>query len=149
MTRWVVDASVAAKWVAPEPESPAADTLLGQTLLAPDLIYAELANILWKKQQRSEMSAAAADLAARWLQQVPLQVHASAGLMPQALQLAQRLQHPAYDCFYLALAQQADGVMVTADQRFYRRCQQPDAADLASRVRLLQVISVTGEAGWH
>jgi hypothetical protein len=49
----------------------------------------------------------------------------------------------------LALAQQANDVMVTADQRLYRRCQQPDAADLAPRVRLLQVAPGTGEVSWQ
>lgn len=146
MSRWVVDASVAAKWVAPEPESPLAEALLGDTLIAPDLLYAEIANILWKKQQRGEMTPATVQVAARWLQQLPLEIHPGAGLMPDAVSLALRLQHPAYDCFYLALAIRVDAAMVTADRRFFLRCQQPDAVDLAARVRWLHA---AGEAGAH
>ena len=58
--KWVVDASVAAKWLSPEPESAAADSLLDDELWAPDLLFAEVANILWKKQSRGEMSATTA-----------------------------------------------------------------------------------------
>jgi predicted nucleic acid-binding protein len=37
-----------------------------------------------------------------------------------ALRIAISLQHPVYDCFYLALAQAEDCPLVTADQRFLR-----------------------------
>ena len=76
----VVDASVAAKWLAPEPESPFAAALLDDELAAPDLIFAEVGNILWKNQLRGEMDGATARLAARWLLQVPPALHGAAGL---------------------------------------------------------------------
>lgn len=133
----VVDASVAAKWIAPEPDSPLAAALLDDELMVPDLLYAEVGNILWKKQLRGEMDPAAAQVGARWLLQVPMAVHASAGLLADALALAQQLQHPAYDCFYLALARRAGVTMVTADRRFHARCHAGDAAGLGERVRLL------------
>lgn len=44
--RFVVDASLAVKWVIAEPDSQAAEWLLDHSLSAPDLIYAECANIL-------------------------------------------------------------------------------------------------------
>ena len=62
--KWVVDASAAAKWLAPEPESAQADTLLEHDLVVPDLVFAEVANILWKKQLRREMTSS--DLA-QWI----------------------------------------------------------------------------------
>ena len=135
--KWVVDASVAAKWLAPEPDSPLAETLLDDELVVPDLLFAEVGNILWKKQLRGEMDATAAQVGARWLLQVPLQVQDSASLLAEALALALRLQHPAYDCFYLALAQRIDVPLITADQRLHRRCHDVDAAGLGRRVRLL------------
>ena len=134
---WVVDASVAAKWLAPEPESPLADALLDDDLIAPDLLYAEVANILWKKQTRGEIEAATVTAAARWLLQLPLQIHAGASLFAEAVRLAQRLNHPAYDCFYLALALRADSVLITADRRLYERCQREDAGEFGARVQLL------------
>jgi predicted nucleic acid-binding protein len=132
--KWVVDASVAAKWLAPEPESALADALLGHELIVPDLLFAEVANILWKKQQRAEMTPAAAQFGARWLLQLPLAVHEGAGLMIAALDLAARLRHPAYDCFYLALAHRSGCAVVTADRRLVERMRAPDAASLAGRV---------------
>lgn len=135
--KWVVDASVAAKWLAPEPDSPLAEALLDDELIMPDLLFAEVGNILWKKQLRGEMDAAAVQVGARWLLQVPMQVHDSASLLSDALALALQLQHPAYDCFYLALAQRADVPLVTADRRLHARCQAVDAMGLGERVRLL------------
>jgi len=136
--KWVIDASVAAKWLAPEPDSPLAEALLDDELIVPDLLFAEVGNILWKKQLRGEMDAAATQLGARWLLQVPLQVHDSAGLLADALALASQLKHPAYDCFYLALAHRADVPFVTANRRFHARCHAVDAMELGERVRLLE-----------
>ena len=133
----VVDASVAATWLAPEPDSPFAEALLDDELIVPDLLFVEVGNILWKKQLRGEMDAAATQVGARWLLQVPLQVHGSAELLADALALALQLQHPAYDCFYLALARRINVQMVTADRRFHVRCHEVDAVRLGDRVRLL------------
>ena len=135
--KWVVDASVAAKWLAPEMESAQAEALLDDELLAPDLLFAEVGNILWKKQTRGEIDTAAAQLGARWLLQVPLQVHETSSLLADALALALQLQHPAYDCFYLALALRADAPLMTADKRLHGRCMKADAARWRDRVRLL------------
>ena len=41
------------------------------------------------------------------------------GLAPSAARLAIDLDHPAYDCFYLALALQEQYPVVTADRRFF------------------------------
>ena len=84
----VVDASVAAKWVVPEPDSALAQALLDEALIVPDLLFAEVGNILWKKQTRGELSTGAAQLGVRWLLQVPLQVHDSASLLVDGLALA-------------------------------------------------------------
>ena len=135
--KWVVDASVAAKWLAPEADSALAEALLDHELLAPDLLFAEVGNTLWKKHLRGEMDAAAAQLAARALLQAPLEVVDSASLMADALALAVQLQHSAYDCFYLALAERAGVPMVTADRRLHARCLAVDAARWGQRVRLL------------
>ena len=56
--KWVAGASVAAKWLAPEPDSPLAEALLDDELIVPGLLFAEVDNILWNKQRRGEMDAA-------------------------------------------------------------------------------------------
>ena len=42
-------------------------------------------------------------------------------LRRRALEIATALRHPAYDCFYLALAETRDAELVTADRRFAAR----------------------------
>jgi predicted nucleic acid-binding protein len=58
---YVVDSSVAVKWVVPEVLSDEADRILAgdDPLIAPDLLQVEAANALWKKAARKEISGAA------------------------------------------------------------------------------------------
>ncbi len=135
--RCVVDASVAAKWFAPEDDSPVAFGILDHELLAPDLLYAEVANILWKKWRRGEVADDVPEIGARLLGNLTLQVTPCAALIADAIALATRLGHPAYDCFYLALARRHSTPLITADSRVVRRCRQADAKELAPFIRLL------------
>ena len=120
---WVVDASVAIKWVVPEELSEHADRLLadGGELLAPDLLFVEAANALWKKTRRRELTEREADGALNLLQTSGLVVRPSAAVIPRALQLAAALDHPVYDCVYLALAERERLPFVTADTRILAR----------------------------
>jgi predicted nucleic acid-binding protein len=61
----------------------------------------------------------------------------SVGLAVDAVKLAIRLDRPADDCFYLALAVRAGSPLITADRRFFERCQQPDATEFAGVVHRL------------
>ncbi len=57
MNTLVIDASIAIKWVVEEDGTDLALALRQKArLMAPDLIVAECANILWKKVQRKELS---------------------------------------------------------------------------------------------
>ncbi|MEK6604283.1 MAG: type II toxin-antitoxin system VapC family toxin, partial [Nitrospirota bacterium] len=62
MTRLVVDASVAVKWLVPEIHADAARRILSPNneLLAPDLIWAEVGNVIWKKWRCGEVPGHAA-----------------------------------------------------------------------------------------
>lgn len=62
---WVVDASIAVKWVIPEVLSDRADRLRAghDEMLAPDLLLVEVTNALWKKTAGGEISPAEADRA--------------------------------------------------------------------------------------
>jgi predicted nucleic acid-binding protein len=44
-----------------------------------------------------------------------------ASLGPKAVAIAAELSHPVYDCFYLALAESEDTMLVTADRRLIGR----------------------------
>jgi predicted nucleic acid-binding protein len=66
------------------------------------------------------------DVAADAVAQIGNSVHElvpSLNLRRRALTIAVRLRHSAYDCFYLALAEERDIPLITADARLIRRCQ--------------------------
>jgi predicted nucleic acid-binding protein len=121
----VIDASVAIKWVAPEALSEHAVALLeGPRLAAPDLLVAECANILWKKVARNEMEGEAAIVAAQAIERVEIELVPMRLLLTESLKLALELDHPAYDCLYLALALARDCRFVTADGRLVNKLAQ-------------------------
>jgi predicted nucleic acid-binding protein len=134
VTTWVVDASVAIKWVVAEPGTKEALLLRRHRLVAPDLLVPECANILWKKVRRGELSKAEAILAARLLQRAEVELEPMRGLLEPATKLAIALDHPAYDCLYLALAEALSCALVTADEQLYRKTQaiEPKVVRLAA-----------------
>lgn len=114
----VVDASVAALWVLQQPGSDRAEALSTEPkLIAPSLIAAEIGNTLWKAVRRGEATREQAVIA---LDAALLPLHEimpAEGLRSRALEIAIELNHPIYDCFYLALAERERCPLVTADKR--------------------------------
>lgn len=134
MTSLVIDASIAVKWVIGEQDTSAALALRrGARLIAPDLLVAECANILWKKAQRGELSSAEALFAARLLQAADIELSPMRALFEDATRIAIELGHPAYDCVYLALAVARDCRFVTADERFLRKLREDRRSPLRDR----------------
>ncbi len=125
MNALVIDASIAVKWVIEEDGTSEALSLRQRArLIAPDLLVPECANILWKKVQRDELSKEQALLAARLLQGAEIELLPTRSLLEAATRLAIELDHPAYDCLYLALAVEHGCRFVTADERFLRKLDQ-------------------------
>jgi predicted nucleic acid-binding protein len=114
----IVDASVAVKWVAEEEGSDAAAALLGVPLVAPELWLPEAANALWAKHRRGEIDAEHVRDGCRELVTAPVGRLAIADLLLSATHMALDLDHPVYDCLYLAAAQLHDTRLITADRRF-------------------------------
>jgi predicted nucleic acid-binding protein len=117
--KFVVDANVAIKWYVDHADSPAAMQIADSDaeLLAPDLIYAEVANALWKYVRVKQIKLADAGDA---LTALPTRFDAIVGmdsLADDALQIANELNHTVYDCFYLVLARREKAPLVTADKR--------------------------------
>lgn len=119
--RYVVDASVAAKWYFLEEHSEQADALLEQDseLFAPGLLAVEIATLVWKRARRGEISEAAADRIVAALRQVPLEIRPTAELVTAALPLALHGGLTLHDAFYAALAVKSGCPLVTADRKLY------------------------------
>jgi len=122
---WVLDASVMFGWFAACPTSDAAVAVLEQTQttqrLAPDLALIELVNAGWKSHRAGAITSdqwhAMAKLTPDLLGEV---VGSTSALLQTALRWCERLDHPAYDCLYLALAEQRQATLITADQRLLK-----------------------------
>lgn len=129
----VVDASVAVRWTIATPLSDAAEDLLRarRALIAPDLIVVEVTNAfcshLRNRTDRVQRALDGLEFLPRWFAElVP-----SATLRHRAMALAMELEHPAYDCFYLALAASRGSKMITTDEHFLRKIQGSEHGRLA------------------
>ena len=118
-----VDASIVVKWFVPEPLHNDARRLLSHRLClhAPEILLAEFANTIWKKARRSEIEDPQPyfDELARLPDIVTL--HPSGQLVDRAAQIATEIDHPIYDCLYLACAQATASALITADNRFAKK----------------------------
>ena len=101
----------------PHGERPRALLVSGRQVHAPDLVYAEFANVIWKRCRRGEIDQ---DEAGRLLGDVlrlPLEITPCGHLAEPALQLALRSGRTVYDCMYLALAVTTKTTLFSADKR--------------------------------
>lgn len=125
--KYVVDTSVAVKWVIPESGmgieagTDQALALLEHELSAPDCIIGEFANALFKKVQRKEISAQQAQLAFAILP-ATVSFFPSADLIDSALSLALDIVHPVHDCIFLVAAIERGIPLITADRKFHANC---------------------------
>ena len=118
--RFVVDASVAVKLLVDEPDSDVARELAasGRELHAPRLMASEVANVLWRKARQGQIERADAGAAMALLSDMPVRWNDDETVGADAVRLALALDHPVYDCVYLALAHRIGATVVTADRRF-------------------------------
>jgi predicted nucleic acid-binding protein len=123
----VVDASVAIKWLLPEPGSDEAQSLLdsGENLAGPGLITVEVAAALTRKSRLKEISPQDADAAlGLWLQSLAdglVEIIRDEEDLRGAFRIAMALNHRLQDCVYLALSERLQARLVTADAQFERK----------------------------
>jgi predicted nucleic acid-binding protein len=123
MDKVVIDSSVAIKWFVVEPYSSDARRVLNEyqtgtlTLLAPDLIYAEVGNIVWKKQRFQGLEAADAQQIIEAFRLVMFSITSASTLLNEAYHLAVTHQRTVYDALYLALSVREQCRYLTADER--------------------------------
>src|SRR5581483_3182765 len=127
MDTCILDASVAVKLFLDQPLRDEARALLAGLddspplrVAAPDLLYAECANVLWKYARIGyPVAEAAAHL--EDLRALPIAITPTYDLAPEALRIAAALDVSVYDACYLALASILGWGLVTADERLVRR----------------------------
>jgi predicted nucleic acid-binding protein len=125
LTLWVLDASVVIKWFLPEDDRQAALELRvsGAGFAAPDLLFAESANILWKHVKRGEIEAERATAIIDEIATAAWVVYSTRNLASDALSLAMSRGISAYDASYVVLAVRLDTIFITADQKLFNKLQ--------------------------
>ena len=126
MSLFVIDASVAAKWVLPDRSEALldeAEQLLARyarghaRLVVPDLFWAEFGNILWKAVRRGRCTQKAAATGLATMRKRGLPTIPSDTLVEAAFAIAAAFDRTVYDSLYIALAIDCQGQLVTADEK--------------------------------
>lgn len=122
MKQAVVDASVAAKWVVEEEHSTKATLLLEwDACHAPDHWLAEAISVLWSKVFRGDLTARDAGERMTVLLRAPVVAAPLVPLLPRAFAISVAREITIYDSLYVALAEQLDIPLVTADERLIKK----------------------------
>jgi predicted nucleic acid-binding protein len=122
MSDTIVDSSVVAKWLLPEPDSDQADRLLtevvprGERLLVLDLALTEVTNAFWKRYHRGLATLAEARQLLNKLLACPIHVEAASRLLRPGLEIAMKYDRAVYDALFVALVQDLGLPGVTADE---------------------------------
>jgi len=119
----VIDASVLIKFYVPEILSERAERLLTDVekghidLSAPDLIYPEAGNTLWKKQRLKELTRSEVGEITDAILSLPLKIEGLKSLLPLAVDTAIAYEITVYDASYLSLAKIYETTLITADRK--------------------------------
>ena len=128
MKEFILDASVAAKWIFQEEDSETAEILRQQLeegkikIFVPEFLWLELANICWLKVKRKFSTVEKAIEGLGQILDSPLKFYPDRELADVALENALRFDISAYDGLYLALAEVYAAPLITADQKLFKIC---------------------------
>jgi predicted nucleic acid-binding protein len=151
---FVVDASVVVKWFVPEIHSDAARRLLvlPHEYVAPDLLFAETANTIWKKIRREELTAEEGQRLIADIGQIGVETVPCRALAEDAHALANATGRTLYDSMYVALAARFNTRAITADDRLETALKRIPA--VAGHIQLVQAFERDGQrtviqSGWR
>jgi predicted nucleic acid-binding protein len=123
MTLYVIDSSVAVKWVLPELDTPQVLALRDDAwngvhdIIAPDLFASEVAHALTKAERRKIIPVGdAATHLFDILQNGPA-LHTFLPLLPRAVEISSATRVAVTDCVFVALAERENCEFVSADER--------------------------------
>lgn len=123
MTKIVVDSSVVIKWLVTEPLSTEARRILdgyargAYTFIAPDLLAAEIGNIVWKKCRLHGLTREDAEQIIAAFRELNIELVPTITLLEEALRIAMTYERTVYDALYIALSARERCVYITADER--------------------------------
>jgi predicted nucleic acid-binding protein len=115
----VLDASAAVRLILADPDAAdLAERVGGAALvLAPELMLTELANTLWKLQRADRLNELDPQELLAEARELVDRLEPDRHLQAEALALACHLNHPVYDCLYLALARREAASLISSDRR--------------------------------
>ena len=147
MSLFVVDASVVVKWFVPEIHSDAARRLLvlPHEYVAPDLLFAETANTIWKKIRREELTAEEGQQLVADIGRSAVETVSCRALAEDAHALANATGRTVYDSMYVALAIRLGTRLITADDRLEAALKKILA--VAGHIQLVQTFERDLQAG--
>jgi predicted nucleic acid-binding protein len=116
---FVLDASAAVRLILADPAAAdLAERVGGAALvLAPELMLTELANTLWKLQRANRLNDLDPQELLAEARELVDRLEPDRHLQAEALALACHLNHPVYDCLYLALARREAASLISSDRR--------------------------------
>ena len=138
MSVFVVDASVVVKWFVPEIHSEKARGLLAlpHEYVAPELLFAEAVNAIWKKVRRKELSAEEGQPLVAVIGRAAVETVTCRTLAEDAYVLAHATGRTVYDAMYVVLAVRLNTRLITADDRLEAALRHVPA--VADHIQLVQ-----------
>lgn len=127
--KYILDCSVAAKWVLTEIDSDKALILRDGFLnsihdfIAPDIFPVEIAHTLTRAERQNRITAGEATVLWSDILATPPQLIRHRPLLPRAIAISSSARIGVYDCLYLALAEREGCEFVTADEKLVRNLQ--------------------------
>jgi predicted nucleic acid-binding protein len=127
--RYVLDSSVALKWVFDEQDSPQARQLRDDfqngvhDLLAPDILPGETGNALTRAERQGQIQIGEALVLWSGLMAASPRLVPSLPLTSAAIAYSSQTRSSVFDCLYLVLAEREQCPLVTADERVVRNLQ--------------------------
>jgi predicted nucleic acid-binding protein len=124
--KYVLDSSVALKWVLPEPDSDRALRLRADfqaalhEFLAPDVFPAEVGHALTRAERRKIIPVGLASIYAAKILATAPRLQSYLPLLGRAISISSAARVGLYDCLYVALAEREGCELVTADDRLIK-----------------------------
>jgi predicted nucleic acid-binding protein len=127
--KYVVDSSVAVKWVVPETDSAKARQLRDDfqnalcELLAPDVFPYEVAHALTRAERQGRITHGEALALWMTVMGTPLRLKPGLPVAQRAIEISSVARIGVYDCLYVALAEREQCELITADDKLIRNLQ--------------------------